>query len=359
MASLFKRGNVWWGKITINSIQFRDSMGTSDKEVAEKKFEDWVAYKRHRHIGNEERVTFSELADSFIKRQLPLQREKGAMRYLVSIKNLIPYFADLYLDEITSSKLAQFDYDRRLTGVSPSTVLRDLRCMGAMFTHAIVELEVLDQNPINLYVRRQQRRKRLREPQPRSRFLSTLEEEQLLDAATGDLGDLIAFAIDTGLRLEEQLSLTWNQIRHDYEELEVVGKGQKVRRIPILPRSKNILEQLPIRYRRKGEKNWVFCKKNGSRYGKRTRGLAGAVKRANIPHLQWHDLRRTCGCRLLQERGLSMDLVAKWLGLSSIKTTESTYAFVNIGQLHDAVGTKWAQKTESSELSENIVRLSS
>ena len=38
-----------------------------------------------------------------------------------------------------------------------------------------------------------------------------------------------------------------------------------------------------------------------------------------IPHLIWHDLRCTCGCRLLQDHKMSMEEVSKWLGHSSVK----------------------------------------
>ncbi|MBX9590326.1 MAG: hypothetical protein K2X43_13545 [Hyphomonadaceae bacterium] len=58
----------------------------------------------------------------------------------------------------------------------------------------------------------------------------------------------------------------------------------------------------------------------------------------------WHDVRRTCGCRLLQGvvidgvmRKLSMERVSKWLGHSSITVTERHYAFLTVDDLHEAV----------------------
>lgn len=70
-----------------------------------------------------------------------------------------------------------------------------------------------------------------------------------------------------------------------------------------------------------------------------TKGLKGAARRAGIHDLRWHDLRRTCGCRLLQDRGLSTEQVRDWLGHSSVMTTEKAYAFLTIDDLHRAVGT--------------------
>jgi integrase len=56
--------------------------------------------------------------------------------------------------------------------------------------------------------------------------------------------------------------------------------------------------------------------------------LQKAVRRAGhaiatpLEHVEWHDLRRTCGCRLLQDLGFSMEETSRWLGHSSIKVTE-------------------------------------
>jgi integrase len=69
------------------------------------------------------------------------------------------------------------------------------------------------------------------------------------------------------------------------------------------------------------------------------KGLAGAAKRAGIAPVTWHDLRRTCGCRRLQEDRLSMEEVSKWLGHSSIVVTEQTYAFLEDEHLQRAVRT--------------------
>lgn len=58
---------------------------------------------------------------------------------------------------------------------------------------------------------------------------------------------------------------------------------------------------------------------------------------AGVPDVRWHDLRRTCGCRLLQDHGLSIEKVSKWLGHQSIAVTERAYAFLNVEHLHKAI----------------------
>jgi integrase/recombinase XerD len=81
---------------------------------------------------------------------------------------------------------------------------------------------------------------------------------------------------------------------------------------------------------------YVFCHDNGDRYVNMEKGLKAARRRAALRAMRWHDLRRTCGCRLLQDYGLSMEAVREWLGHSSVIVTEKAYAFLEIEQLHRA-----------------------
>jgi integrase len=58
------------------------------------------------------------------------------------------------------------------------------------------------------------------------------------------------------------------------------------------------------------------------------KGFKAAVRRAGIAHLQWHDLRRTAGCRWLQRDGKNIMEVSMLLGHSSVQVTEQRYAFL-------------------------------
>jgi integrase len=66
-------------------------------------------------------------------------------------------------------------------------------------------------------------------------------------------------------------------------------------------------------------------------------GDEGGTPARGLNALRWHDLRRTCGCRLLQDHGLSMEGVKEWLGHHSVTVTEKAYAFLEIEDLHRAV----------------------
>jgi len=71
----------------------------------------------------------------------------------------------------------------------------------------------------------------------------------------------------------------------------------------------------------------------GSPYENRRYGLQNLVDRSHIERITWHDLRRTYGCRMLQDHGLSMEEVRQLMGHSSVVVTEQAYAFLNVGKI--------------------------
>jgi integrase len=294
------------------------------------------------------------MALKFIDDHVPNLKPKSAQRYRVSIEILTDHFEGLYLDEIASARLADFADQRRKAGariperwlgrrrpkgISPATIRRDLACLSSMFGCAM-EWEWTEVNPVPAFMRSRKKRG-LKESPPKTRWLRHDEEKALLAAAASGfaelvLHDAICLAIDTSMRRGElfglkhlEVSLTRNQI-----ELSTGTKNSRPREIPLLPRAAAILARIPTRLR----SPYVLVNpETGTRYQQLNKGLAGAIKRAGIEPLTWHDLRRTCGCRLLQDHRLSMEMVSRWLGHSSVLVTERTYAFLETEHLHAAI----------------------
>jgi integrase len=212
-----------------------------------------------------------------------------------------------------------------------------LVCLSSIYSCA-VEWEWVDVNPVPAYLKRRSKRG-LKEAEPRTRWLTHEEEQRLLAAATPVVRQAIAFAIDTGLRREEQFSLKRFQVSLARGEirLDTSTKTARSRVVPILPRAGTILGTLLAVPSMRSD--WVFHHAGGARYLQMNKGLKAAARRAGIKDLRWHDLRRTCGCRRLQDDGLSLAQVRDWLGHSSVVTTEKAYAFLTVDDLHRAVGT--------------------
>jgi integrase len=111
-------------------------------------------------------------------------------------------------------------------------------------------------------------------------------------------------------------------------------KSGRARKVPVPARSATILAQLP-----RNDSGVVLVNpETGGRYVQMNKGLKAAARRAKISDLQWHDLRRTAGCRWLQRDGKSMEEVSILLGHSSVVVTERRYAFLEAEAVAESLG---------------------
>jgi integrase/recombinase XerD len=335
VATLYRRNNskLWWIRFQWRGTEVRKSARTTSKQEALRFLARTLEECRKLDREGRTRQTFDEVAYRFAQEHLPTLKPRSAERYRVSLRALAPTFKGLCLDEITKTRLASFISQRRKTGLAGATVRRDIACLSSMFELA-KSWDWITTNPV-----RDLDLRSVRAAPPRTRYLSKKEEERLIAAATGHLKPMIIFAIETGMRFEEQFSLEHSQINHDRREITLTKtKTNNPRVIPLTDRSAQILAQLP----RHPWASLVFHKEDGTRYHTLKRSFASAARRAGIQNLRWHDLRRTCGCRLIQEYGLDLYKVSRWLGHKTVAVTERAYAFLRIDDLHAAIrlGTK-------------------
>lgn len=328
--SVYRRRKIWWVRFQAQGHRVRQSARTTSRTVA-------LRYERELRKqyatiarGGQPRRTYREAMERFILEHLPTLKPETQRRYRSSAKALHPHLESRYIDEIKRGIVSDMLAYWQREGKARDTKRNNLACLSSLLSMCI-EWDWCDTNPV-----RDMRKRALGAPVSRTRYLSHDEEAALLEHAKGYLEPIIAFAIDSGLRLEEQLSMTWDQV--DLRRLEItvpVTKTNTPRVVPILERGAQILAHHP----RHISSPYVWCKPDGSRYWKFTRGLAGAAHRAGIVDLRWHDLRRTCGTRRLKA-GMSMEKVSKWLGHKTITVTQRSYAFLDVNDLHTAVGTK-------------------
>jgi integrase len=343
MASIYWRNGVAWGKAQRGGKVYRRSLKTADQGTAERRLSAWVkeldSHRAGRVIGD---FTVREAVDRFIEEHLPTLKPKAIMRYDTSIGHLLQHFGAMRLRDISSKDLSAFEQARRKMrhrgrAISPVTIKRDLACLSSVISSA-EEWEWADHNPVKAYIRGRAKKGALVEGEPRARYLSHDEERRLIAHLPDTIREAAVFAIDTGLRAEEQWTLTRPDINFARRRVTVqasVAKSGKSRVVPLLPRAAEIVE------RRRGfnQSDYIFWRGDGDRveHTWAYREFQKGVKAAGLDDVEWHDLRRTCGCRLLQDRGMSMEVVSKWLGHSSVRVTERHYAFLSIDDLEKAI----------------------
>ncbi len=341
------RGNVWWFRKTIAGQPHEESLQTGNLSVAKERRDDFI-----------ERVATEHY---------PSLKPKSRKRYTVSAAALLDTFEAALLSDIGSAKINDFVVHRRGQGVTDATIRRDLAFLSVILT-LCNKWEWTVGNPAKAYLGGGT--SGLKNGAPRTRYLTIEEEAEILKRAPPKAAKIISFAIDTGLRKEELYALKWEHVRFNEREIFIQGiatadedegtKNNKDRTLPLWPRALKLLREMKDA-RTDLKSPYVFQTYQGGRYSNGSptnfEALQKAVRRANkaqkaaglprMPHVQWHDLRRTCGCRLLQVHEFSMEAVCLWLGHSSVVVTERHYAFLTSRELHKAVNASEARQREA------------
>jgi integrase len=160
----------------------------------------------------------------------------------------------------------------------------------------------------------------------RDRWLRHEEERLLLEKATRPsyLRDLIIFAIHTGCRRGEILSLTWQDnidlfrrtVKVEISKRKKKDKGNINKKYKVIPMSETLFQMLLRRSKIMHISGWVFPISSSSA----RHAFDEAVKRAGIEDFHFHDMRHTFATRLIQA-GVNLYAVKELLGHESINTT--------------------------------------
>lgn len=329
MASIYKRGQTWWGRAQRKGHEYRKSLETGTRAVALKRLKVWLDELEATSWGDRPRISFADAVRGFIAEHMPTLKPSASLRYGVSLKWLREKFGEARMDEIGREELSDFESWRRALGVKNPTIRRDLMCLSSVFSFCEDKDWREDgTNPVPAYLKRR-KKKGLTESPPKERYLTEAEEERLLEHASPLTRLAVTLAIDTGMRLGELRSLTWPQIDFVKGVARTTSdtKGRRVRAVPLPARSAQLLAQ----HRQANLRSfYVFPGRDDPNKPITSfdTGFGAALRRAKLPETIWHDLRRTAGCRWLQRDRMTMAEVATLLGHSSVTTTEKSYAFL-------------------------------
>lgn len=350
MATKYKRGSIWWARAQRDGKEFRQSLKTGDRLLAEKRLRQWLENLDALAWGDRPRVAFREAIKQFISEHLSTLKAGAARRYGVSIKWLNDMFGEMYVDQIGRRQLADFEAWRRtMTSksrngdkVSGPTIRRDFACLSSLLSFC-EEREWVEEgkNPVPGFLKRRSRRG-LKEAPGRQRYLSEHEEAAIIENAAEPLRSAIMLAIDTGLREQELFTLRWPQVdfRRGIISTTSDTKSGRIRKVPLAQRSAQALERMKATAGDTVRSLYVFAHDDGSRIVRLSRGFKATAKRAGIDGVRWHDLRRTAGCRWRQRDGVTLEQVSILLGHSSYVVTERCYAFLDNSELAEIVAAR-------------------
>lgn len=315
---MFKRDGMWWVSITFGGRRIRRSTETAKIELAkaiESKLRTELIEGKYFDKYEGERKTFKEMKDRFMKEHAPKVSVSMQTSYRVSLKHFSSFFGDLGLTAITPKKIAEYKVLRYVEGAKPATINKELAMLSKAFSLAVREWEWVKENPVSKVTKE-------RENNKRDRWLTYDEEKRLLENSPQWLRDIIIFALHTGLRKDELLSLQWSRV--DLFRKTIIIQETKNGKPRTIPLNRIALDILMEKAKVKNLKSdLVFLSDAITKicYQNLTRAFNIAIERARIQDFHFHDLRHTFATRLAQ-RGVDIYKISKLLGHVSITMTQ-------------------------------------
>jgi integrase len=322
---VLKRKNKYW-------IDFYDSQKTriqeSSHSSSKRDAENLLALRKSEILrGTFKRpvkITFGELGTKYMEyakgNKRSWLRDEQMLEKLTAFLGSQRQVREIYPADIEGFKL------HRRKEVSGSTVNREVALLKRMFNLAIDWDLYLGSNPVRKV-------KFFQEINLGFRTLAGEEEKKFLANATPYIQDIAILGLNTGMRIGEMLSLTWEQVDLEKNLINVFAhKTHKIRPVPINTEARRVLD-----YWGMGRKNeFVFYNhETGKPFVDLKSGFALACRKAGINGVTWHTLRHTFASRVLAG-GSDIVTVQQLLGHSTVTET-MRYTHTNLESKRNAV----------------------
>jgi integrase len=267
--SLYRRGRIWWIKLSSDRGPIRESSGTSDKKAAQeyhekRKGEIW----RQAKLGERAPITWGEALAKWLSHKPRGLPDKYRIRAMgVSLSASMP---------LSSSQMAS-----ALSGFKGSTFNRSLALLLSVHSLSNIQPPKVERHPV---------------APGRTRWLTAEEWKRLhkfLEAESPLLAQAAAFTLETGLRENNVLELEWNQI--DLQRRVAWLHGDQTKQAKPIGVPLNDAALAVLEARRGTNKKYVFAHPDSGEplYKASNRAWYTAVRKAKLKGFRWHDLRHT------------------------------------------------------------------
>lgn len=285
--ALFKRNETWYIDITTPSGErIKRSAKTKNKKLAQE-YHDKLKHEMWQEDKLEKKPTriFEEMMILFLKdgdqlNAKSMATKKSHVKYWLSI------FKGCDISKITSEQIFKniptHNTDKNIT-LSNATKNRYRASIVRAFSLAY-KLEWIDSVPFV---------QKLSEPKVRVRWITKQQANELINNLKNRwMRQVCSFALMTGARMSEILSLKWSDIHLDKGIAVVTSDNSKSGKARSLPLNDDALAIILITPRRPG---FVFSRKDdGVRINDiDRRDFDNALKLSNIYDFHFHDLRHT------------------------------------------------------------------
>jgi integrase len=206
---------------------------------------------------------------------------------------------------------------------------RVLSLLRAAFNKAGDDLEWIGTNPAARIKRfAENERDRFLQPDELPRFFESLNQEP-----DETVRDFFLIALLTGARKSNVLEMRWDQVSMDGTWRIPDTKSGKPVYVPLVPEALRILQERRARH---PSSEWVFPGPGRTGHLIEVRkAWVRICKRAELPNLRIHDLRRTLGS-WQAATGASLPMIGKTLGHGEGSKATAIYARLNLDPVREA-----------------------
>lgn len=201
--NLYQRGGVFYARIQVAGAERRISLKTADSREAQRRLKVFLTENSPYH--GTIRRSFDDVLDGFLIEAASRLKPKTLKRYEVSAGQLAEKFTGQWWDTVTRRAVVEYIDERKAAGVKIPTIRRDLTVLSQAAEWAVERIGGV--NPVAEIGKRQ-----LRYTKPQ--FVRPDEQsiEATIGAAYGNIGPLARFLRATGMRLDEAVTLRWQDI---------------------------------------------------------------------------------------------------------------------------------------------------
>lgn len=279
---LYLRGKIWWAKWYRDGRPHQKSTGKTNKTEATNWLKEQIGAKAEPVRGK--RVLVKELLDDaleFYRVHRPRSYDDFGRSTVKALKAKLGLYRT---DRVTTAVLEQYKKDRLAEGKANATVNRELAMLRIAFRRAAKSTPPkVSTVPVFQL---------LPEAAPRKGFLEPEQYERLLKELPDDLKALFVLGYHFGCRRSELLAMRWSQV--DFSAGVIIlwvgeTKNDEGRVLPMFGDVKSTL----LKQRALDQETDLVFHRHGASISDFRGSWEAACKRAEVPDLLFHDLRRS------------------------------------------------------------------
>jgi integrase len=325
MGCIYKRGNIYWIKHSVNSKSHLESSRSSKEADAKRLLKRRLGESAEgRFIGpTVEKILLRELCEDMIT-DYRINGKRSIDKAQRSVKHLLGFLGAAKAQQVSTDRVRSFIESRQLQGASNGTINRELAALKRSFNLGLQAEKIVRKPYISL----------LEENNVRQGFFEREAFQSVRQAVPDPLKPVLTFAYLIGWRKQEVLGLRWTQVDRGTGTIRVgrgVTKGREGRTIFLKGELKDIIDA-------QWDARRLECPYVFHRAGKRIKDFRGswakALNEAIVEGKVFHDFRRTAVRNMLRA-GVRENVAMRIAGLKT-RSMLDRYDIVNEADLHDA-----------------------